>query len=199
MGRLQCTVRELSSSPDSTKFKQKNNNHKMALSKVKQNFHSDNEALINKQINMELYASYVYLSMSAYFARDDVALMGFSKRFRAASAEEAEHAHKLVDYQIMRGGRVVFREIAKPSMDEWGTALEAIEASLELERTVNESLISMHRTASDNNDGQMTDFLEGEFLKEQVEAIKEIGNLVTKMKRAGDGVGLYMIDKDMQS
>merc|ERR1712239_83170 len=100
MGRLQCTVRELSSSPDSTKFKQtNNNNHKMAMSKVKQNFHSDNEALINKQINMELYASYVYLSMSAYFARDDVALMGFSKRFRAASAEEAEHAHKLIDYQ----------------------------------------------------------------------------------------------------
>ena len=35
----------------------------MAMSKVKQNFHSDSEALINKQINMELYASYVYLSM----------------------------------------------------------------------------------------------------------------------------------------
>merc|ERR1711872_808213 len=179
MGRLQSTVRALSCSPASTKFKQTNNNHnKMAMSRVKQNFHSDNEALINKQINMELYASYVYLSMSAYFARDDIALMGFSKRFRDASAEEAAHAHKLVDYQIMRGGRVVFREI---------------------ERTVNESLISMHRTASDNNDGQMTDFLEGEFLKEQVEAIKEIGNLVTKMKRAGDGVGLYMIDKDMQN
>merc|ERR1712112_695298 len=183
--------------PEEISLKEEEN--KMAMSKVKQNFHSDNEALINKQINMELYASYVYLSMSAYFARDDIALMGFSRRFRDASAEEAAHAHKLVDYQIMRGGRVVFREIAKPSMDEWGTALEAIEASLELERTVNESLISMHRTASDNNDGQMTDFLEGEFLKEQVEAIKEIGNLVTKMKRAGDGVGLYMIDKDMQN
>merc|ERR1712121_129993 len=174
------------------------NHNKMAMSRGKQNFHSDNEALINKQINMELYASYVYLSMSAYFARDDIALMGFSKRFRDASAEEAAHAHKLVDYQIMRGGRVVFREIAKPSMDEWGTALEAIEASLELERTVNESLISMHRTASDNNYGQMTDFLEGEFLKEQVEAIKEIADLVTKMKRAGDGIGLHIIDKELQ-
>merc|ERR1711872_1107021 len=90
MGRLQSTVRALSCSPASTKFKQTNNNHnKMAMSRVKQNFHSDNEALINKQINMELYASYVYLSMSAYFARDDIALMGFSKRFRDASAEEA--------------------------------------------------------------------------------------------------------------
>ena len=28
-----------------------------------QNFHEDCEAMINKQINMEFYASYVYLSM----------------------------------------------------------------------------------------------------------------------------------------
>ena len=36
---------------------------KMAASMVRQNFHTDTEALINKQINMELYASYVYMSM----------------------------------------------------------------------------------------------------------------------------------------
>lgn len=29
----------------------------------RQNFHEDCEANINKQINMELYASYVYMSM----------------------------------------------------------------------------------------------------------------------------------------
>merc|ERR1712126_543820 len=170
----------------------------MAMSKVKQNFHSDSEALINKQINMELYASYVYLSLSAYFARDDIALVGFSKRFKDASDEEREHAMKLMDYQTMRGGRVVFREIAKPSIDEWGTALEAVEATLELEKTVNESLLVMHKTADDHGDAQMTDFLEGEFLKEQVEAVKEIADLVTKMKRAGDGIGLHIIDKELQ-
>merc|ERR1711942_180036 len=200
MGRLQCTVRELSSSPDSTKFKQTNKQTpNMAMSKVKQNFHSDNEALINKQINMELYASYVYLSMSAYFARDDIALMGFSKRFKEASTEERDHAMKLIDYQTMRGGRVVFREIAKPTLDDWGTALEAVEATLELERTVNESLLTMHKTAGDNNDTQMTDFLEGTYLGEQVEAIKEIADLITKMKRAGDGLGLHIIDKELQA
>ena len=36
---------------------------KMAMSKIRQNYHEDCEALINKQINMEFYASYVYLSM----------------------------------------------------------------------------------------------------------------------------------------
>merc|ERR1719495_1860552 len=33
--------------------------------------------MINKQINMELYASYVYMAMACYFDRDDVALNGF--------------------------------------------------------------------------------------------------------------------------
>merc|ERR1712179_387927 len=168
-----------------------------AMSAVRQKYHPDSEALINKQINMELYASYVYLSMSAYFARDDIALHGFSKRFRAGSHEERDHAEALIDYQNMRGGRVVFREIAKPTCDEWGTALEAIEASLELEKTVNESLLNMHKMADSHSDAQLTDFIEGTYLKEQVEAIKEIGDLVTKMKRAGDGLGLHIIDKEL--
>merc|ERR1711974_529436 len=49
---------------------------KMAVSKIRQNYHEDCEALINKQINMVFYASYVYLSMSSYFSRDDQALPG---------------------------------------------------------------------------------------------------------------------------
>jgi len=171
---------------------------KMAESKVRQNYHSDTEGFINKQINMELYASYVYLSMSAFFDRDDIALHGFSKRFLEASHEEREHAEKLIKYQNMRGGRVVFREIAKPTCDEWGSAMEAIQASLQLERTVNESLLNLHKAADSKSDAQLTDFIEGEFLKEQVEAIKEIADLITKMNRAGDGLGLHIIDKELQ-
>ena len=40
------------------------------------NYHEDNEGLINRQINLELYASYVYTAMSYYFDRFDVALKG---------------------------------------------------------------------------------------------------------------------------
>lgn len=32
-------------------------------SQVRQNYHQDCEAAVNRQINLELYASYVYLSM----------------------------------------------------------------------------------------------------------------------------------------
>ena len=37
----------------------------MAGSRIRQNFHEECEALINKQINMEFYASFVYLSMAS--------------------------------------------------------------------------------------------------------------------------------------
>ena len=40
------------------------------------NYHQDNEGLVNRQINLELYASYVYTAMAQYFDRFDVALKG---------------------------------------------------------------------------------------------------------------------------
>merc|ERR1711971_323174 len=171
----------------------------MAVSKIRQNYHEDCEALINKQINMEFYASYVYLSMSSYFNRDDQALLGFAAHFKTESGEERAHGMKLMEYQTKRGGRVVFQDVAKPTTKEWGTPLEAMEAALELEKTVNQSLLDLHKVAGDKGDGHLCDFLESEYLDEQVEGIKAIGDLITKMKRAGDGLGLHLIDKEMGS
>merc|ERR1712048_749423 len=93
---------------------------KMAMSKIRQNYHEECEALINKQINMEFYASYVYLSMSSFFNRDDQALHGFASFFKKSSDEEREHGMKLMEYQTKRGGKVVFQDIAKPSSSKWG-------------------------------------------------------------------------------
>jgi len=58
--------------------------------------------------------------------------------------------------------------------------------------------LNLHKAADSKSDAQLTDFIEGEFLKEQVEAIKEIGDLITKINRAGDGLGLHIIDKELQ-
>merc|ERR1712198_15152 len=153
--------------------------------------------LINKQINMEFYASYVYMSMYTYFDRDDVAYSGMAAFFKKSSDEEREHGEKLIKYQNKRGGKVVFQDIAKPSSMEWGTPLDALEAALELEKTVNQSLLDLHK-ASDG-DAHLCDFLEGEFLGEQVDAIKETSGWVTKMKRAGPGIGFHLIDKEIGS
>merc|ERR1712211_10289 len=97
---------------------------KMAMSKIRQNYHEDCEALINKQINMEFYASYVYLSMSSFFNRDDQAPHGFADHFKKESNEERAHGMKLMEYQTKRGGRVVFQDIAKPTTMDWGSPME---------------------------------------------------------------------------
>ena len=59
------------------------------------------------------------LFQATYFERDDVALHGFAKRFLENSHEERDHAEKLIKYQNMRGGRVVFKPIAEPNVTEW--------------------------------------------------------------------------------
>jgi len=166
------------------------------VSQVRQNFHAEVEAGINKQINLEYYASYTYHSMATHFNRDDVALPGFAKYFEEQSKEERGHADKLMQYQNRRGGRVVLQDIKRPAKDEWGTGLDAMQAALELEKTVNQSLLDLHAIAATHNDAQFMDFLEGEYLKEQVEAIKSIGDHITQLKRVGPGLGEYMYDRE---
>lgn len=171
----------------------------MAPSQIRQNFHETSEKALNDQINMELTASYVYQSMALYFNRDDVALPGFSEYFGHNSEEEREHAEKLMKYMNKRGGRIILQDVKKPSRDEWGSGLDALQAALELEKQVNQSLLNLHKVASDANDPHLCDYLESEFLNEQVEAIKTLGDLITRLKRAGpQGLGEYIFDKDLK-
>merc|ERR1711973_774738 len=108
-------------------------------SAVRHNYHEECEAMINKQINMELHASYVYLSMKHYFERDDVALHGIAKFFSDNSEEEKDHADKLMKYQNKRGGRVLLQKVEAPECHEWGNILTSLEVALKLERKVNKS------------------------------------------------------------
>lgn len=171
----------------------------MSVTRPRQNYHEESEAGVNKQINLELYASYVYHSMAFYFDRDDIALPNFSKFFKKSSEEEREHAEKLMAFQNQRGGRIKLQNIQKPDRDEWGTGLEAMEAALALEKSVNQSLLDLHKVAGSHDDAQMCDFIESTYLTEQVEAIKQLSDYVTNLKRVGPGLGEYLFDKETLS
>lgn len=58
--------------------------------------------------------------------------------FKKASDEEREHAMKFLKYQNKRGGRIILKDITAPEKKEWGTAEEAMNTALNLERDVNE-------------------------------------------------------------
>lgn len=93
-----------------------------------------------------------------------------------------------------RGGRIVLTRIARPEKNNWGDELNGLEASLELEKNVNRSLLELHKIATEHEDHELTDFLEMEFLQEQVKEIKEIGDRISELERAQPGLGEYVYD-----
>jgi len=171
------------------------------VSLARQLYGDECEAAINEQINVEYNVSYVYHSLFAYFDRDNIALKGLAKFFKESSDEERDHAEKLMKYQNIRGGRVVLHPIVSPLSEfahaEKGDALYAMELALSLEKLVNEKLLNLHSVADRNNDPQLADFIESEFLNEQVESIKKISEFVTQLRLVGKGHGLWHFDQHL--
>lgn len=60
-----------------------------------------------------------------------------------------------------------------------------------------QSLLDIHRIASDKGDAHLCDYLESDFLQEQVESIKEISDHLTNLERVGEGLGVYMFDQNI--
>ncbi|KAH7537606.1 hypothetical protein FEM48_Zijuj03G0110800 [Ziziphus jujuba var. spinosa] len=169
------------------------------VSLARQKFANASEAAINEQINVEYNVSYVYHALFAYFDRDNVALKGFAKFFKESSEEERDHAEKLMEYQNKRGGKVKLQSILMPLSEfdhpEKGDALHAMELALSLEKLTNEKLLNLHHVAEQNKDVQLVDFVESEFLAEQVEAIKKISEYVAQLRRVGKGHGVWHFDQ----
>ncbi|KAM5583126.1 ferritin-4, chloroplastic [Rosa sericea] len=166
---------------------------------ARQKYTDESVAAINEQINVEYNVSYVYHAMYAYFDRDNVALKGFAKFFKESSAEERGHAEKLMEYQNKRGGRVKLQSMLMPCSEfdhaEKGDALHAMELALALEKLNNEKLLNLHKIANENNDVHLVDYIESEYLNEQVESIRKISEYVAQLRRIGPGHGVWHFDQ----
>merc|ERR1712183_222900 len=167
------------------------------VSQIRQNYHEECEALVNKHINLELHTSYVFLSMYSYFTRDDQALPGFAAFFKTASLKEHTYVDLLMEYQTKRGVQLVFQDIAKPSKMEWETPIEAVTAVLEILKVVNQALVDLQKVATTKGDFHLVSFIGEGLLVKHVELTKFIGDLLTKMKTVGTGLGIYMVDRDL--
>ncbi|XP_077595544.1 ferritin, lower subunit [Stigmatopora nigra] len=169
-------------------------------SAVRQNLHAECEGDINKLINLKLNASYTYLSLGMYFDRDDVALHKFSTFFLDLSKKEREHAEKLLEYQNMRGGRILMQTITKPSREDWRGGLDALSFSLDYQKAVNTCILEVHVKADTHTDPHLCDFLEQHFLTDSHETIKKLGDYTGSLKRvtaseSQGSLGEYLFDK----
>ena len=76
---------------------------------------------LNEQINMEMWSSNLYLSMSVHFTQ--IGLDGFAHWTLKQSQEELEHAYKMIDYSIKRGGQVTIG-VVNSVPTAWGEPLD---------------------------------------------------------------------------
>ncbi|KAK9131710.1 hypothetical protein Scep_011238 [Stephania cephalantha] len=166
---------------------------------ARQRFSQECKLALNDQINRDYKVSYMYDALYAYFDRDYVGLEGFAKFFNDLSLETRQQAKKLIQYQNKRGGRVELRRIVMPLTDfhhpDMGDGLYAMEFALSMERVTNDRLLDLHKVASKNNDPQMADFIEGDFLTRQVDIVKKISEYVAQLRRIGKGHGVWHFDQ----
>lgn len=149
---------------------------------------------LNKQINAELFASYLYLSMSGWFVSKG--LSGFANWMRVQAKEENFHAEKIYDYVHERGGRVILEAIDKPEW-QWSSPLNIFEESLKHEEKVTGMINDLVDVAIATKDHASNNFLQW-FVAEQVEEEANAGSVVDRLKLVDENSsGLFALDMEM--
>ncbi|XP_036899354.1 ferritin heavy chain-like [Sturnira hondurensis] len=151
---------------------------------VCENYHPECEAAINNQVNLELHASYVYMSMACYFDRGDAALKHFSFFFLQQSKKEMEHADYLLGLQNRRAGNPHLWNIPEPEDENWENGLKVMECALHLAKRVHQSMLSLYQLVAEKH-GQNCHFLECDYLREQAMFIQELGEHITTLGKRG--------------
>jgi len=154
------------------------------------------EKALNDQIKWELYSSYLYLSMSSWY--ESIGLRGFANWQRIQAMEERDHALKIYDYVISRGGRIILQSIEAPQ-SEWKSPLAAFCHSLSHEQHVTLMINDLVNLAIEEKEHATNNMLQW-FIDEQIEEEADAGEIVDKLKlieKDGGSGMLYMLDKEL--
>lgn len=139
-------------------------------------------AAFNDEIGLELFASNQYLNMAAYL--DGVPLKKLAALFMKQADEERSHALKFVGYLNDVGGTVTIPAIDAPQA-AFASVEEVVAKALEWEREVTSRVNALMAMAIAEKDYAAQEFLQW-FVKEQVEEMSTMDNLLKVVRMAGD-------------
>ena len=152
-------------------------------------------ALLNDQVNKELYSAYLYLDMANFYSSKG--LDGFANWYEIQAKEEQDHAMLIYQYLHNNNENVTLEAIAKPDK-VYSTLMDPLTAGLEHEQYVTSLINTIYAAAQAVNDFRTIQFLDW-FVKEQGEEEKNSVDLITKMELFGaDPKGLYMLNSELQ-
>jgi len=154
------------------------------------------EKALNGHINAEVYSSYLYLSMAAYF--ESIDMPGAAAWMKKQAGEEWGHAMKMFEYVVERDGRVQLQKVDAPQED-WESPLAAFEDAYKHEQLISKKINELVNDAIVEKDHATNNMLQW-FVSEQVEEEAAVKIIVSKLKMIGDSTGpLFMLDRELGS
>lgn len=145
---------------------------------------------INGQITAEMWSSNLYLSM--YFHLEHAGYPGCAHWMKAQADEELDHAHKMADYLLKRGGQPRVSAIeAVPTT--WESPARIFDAVLAHERHVSDLINRVYEQAVAEKDYATQDFFMS-FVREQVEEEATAQSIVDMFSQCGCSGCMMKID-----
>ena len=150
-------------------------------------------ALLNQQINKELYSAYLYLDIHNYY--DSLDLDGYANYYMIQAQEERDHALLFMKYMQNNGLKVTLDAIDKPDKVFDGI-LAPLEIAAEHERYVTELINTIYHECREAHDYRTMKFLDW-FVDEQMEEEDNADSMVNRYNLFGsDPKGLYSLDQE---
>jgi ferritin len=143
---------------------------------------------LNRQFNMELQASHMYMQMSIWCEINN--FKGFAKFMLASSEEERGHAQKIKDFainwitsdkvnpEILNVGNLL-------AFNADGSIMRIMNEVLAAERAVTESIREIISVAQQESDFATVDFFLP-FMKMQIESLAQVNYILDKVALCGD-------------
>ena len=154
------------------------------------------QSALNDQIQQELYSAYIYLAMSAHCEENN--LTGFATWLKMQTREEMEHAIRIYDHILERGGTVTLQAIEQPP-SEFGSPLDIMEKSLAHERFITGRINDLYDLSVEVGDRPAQVMLQW-FITEQMEEENTVEEIVERLKMFGqEGAALLMVDTQLGS
>jgi ferritin len=139
-------------------------------------------SLLHEQIGHEFAASQQYLAIAAYY--DDDTLPRLAAVFYAQALEERNHALMMVQYLLDAGVDAPIPGVAAPR-NAFDDVVAPVALALEQERRVSDQINTLAASAREHGDYTSEQFMQW-FIKEQVEEVASMNDLLKVVERARD-------------
>jgi len=137
---------------------------------------------LNRQLANEFAASQQYIAIAVWY--DDQTLPLLARHFYRQAVEERNHAMIIVQYLLDAQVPVTIPGVSGPRV-EFGDPIEPVRLALDQERAVTQQIQELAKLARAEGDLVGEQFLAW-FLKEQLEEMSSMADLLRTVERAAD-------------